>query len=220
MIRLNVSNRGVVLPGQLVGESIYHDINCFREDKGVFSSVYGTVRTRDDRVRIIPLGGIYLPNVDDLVIGVIIDASANGYGVEINSPYIANMPREESSIDQRKREIKSGFNVGDIINAKIIHVNEVNSSILGGPRMLEDGIIIEIDPKRVSRVIGKKKSMLSMIRDKTGCSVIVGQNGRVWIKGKNTGLVMDIIKKIEDEALTQGLTDKISNILSKELDSR
>lgn len=212
----NVSNRGIVLPGQLIGEGIYHDINCFKEGNAIFSSVQGMVRIEDSKIRVIPMSGVYIPKVDDLIIGVITGVSTGGCDVEINSPYIANMPKEEIS---RSREINlsSYFNIGEVISAKILHVDEVNSSVVSGPKKLEGGFIMEVDPKRIPRVIGKKKSMLNMIRDKTGCSIVVGQNGRVWIKGKRTELVIGIIKKIETEALTQGLTDKIGEILDREL---
>lgn len=215
----NVSNKGIVLPGQLIGEGIYHDINCFKEGKDIFSYVQGTVRIEDSRIRVIPMSGVYIPKVDDLIIGVITGVSTGGCDVEINSPYIANMPKEEVLMNSRNRDINLSkyFSTGDIISAKIIHVDEVNSSVVSGPKKLDGGFIMEVDPKRIPRVIGKKKSMLNMIREKTGCTIVVGQNGRVWIKGRNTELVIDIIKKIEAEALTQGLTDKIGEILDREL---
>lgn len=215
---LNVSNREVVIPGQLIGEGIHHDINCFREGSGIFSSVQGTLRIDDGKVRIIPASGAYIPKVDDLIIGVITDVSAGGCDVDINSPYMAKMPKEEilTNSNSRDIDISKYLNVGDVISAKVIHVNEVNSSVVSGPRRLDRGFIMEVDPKRIPRVVGKKKSMLNMIRDNTGCNVVVGQNGRIWIKGKKTELVIELIKKIEADALTRGLTNKIGEILSRE----
>ncbi len=215
----NVSDREIVIPGQLIGENVHHDINCFREDKGIFSSVQGTLRIDKGKVNVIPASGAYIPKTDDLVIGVITEVSRGGCDVDINSPYTANMPREEILVNSMSRDInlRKYFNIGDVISTKIIYVDEVNSSILSGPRELKGGFVMEVDPKRIPRIVGKKKSMLNMIRDKTGCNIVVGQNGRIWIKGKNTELVINIIKKIEAEALTQGLTNKISEILDREI---
>lgn len=215
----DVSSSGIVTPGQLIGKGINYDINCFREGENIFSSVQGTVRDEGGNIKIIPASGIYVPKVDDLVIGVIIAVSNNNCNVDINSPYIANMPKEEVSINSRSREINLSkyFSAGDIVSVKIVYVDEINSSIVSGPRKLEDGFVMEIDPKRIPRVVGKKKSMLNLIRDKTGCSIVVGQNGRIWIKGRNTEIVVDIIKKIEAEALTHGLTNKIGEILNKRI---
>ena len=65
------------------------------------------------------------------------------------------------------------------------------------------------------RLIGKKGSMINMIKDKTGCKIVVGQNGLVWVKGKQEmeQIVKDTIKLIEKEAHTSGLTDRIKNRL-------
>jgi exosome complex component RRP4 len=54
---------------------------------------------------------------------------------------------------------------------------------------LDDGMIMEINSNRVPRVIGKEGSMISLIKNETGCRITVGQNGVIWLKGN----------KIEDE---------------------
>jgi len=58
--------------------------------------------------------------------------------------------------------------------------------------------------------------MLNMIREKTGVRIIVGQNGKIWLKDGNTDLAIKTIKKIEKYAQTQGLTDQIAEYLDKE----
>jgi exosome complex component RRP4 len=68
----------------------------------------------------------------------------------------------------------------------------------------------------VPRVVGKKKSMLNIIRDHTQTKIVVGQNGWIWIKGDNTELAIKAIKKVEREAQSQGLTDRIIEMLEKE----
>jgi len=74
---------------------------------------------------------------------------------------------------------------------------------------------INIDPKRVPRVIGKKRSMLDMIKEKTRSNIVVGQNGRIWIKGENVDFIVKVMRKIEAEAQTSGLTDRISGMLDE-----
>ena len=82
------------------------------------------------------------------------------------------------------------------------------------------GIIVDIAPTKVPRLIGKKGSMINMIKDKTKCKIVVGQNGLVWIKGKPDmeQLTKDTIKLIEAEAHTSGLTNKIKNKLYLAID--
>ena len=71
-----------------------------------------------------------------------------------------------------------------------------------------------------TRLIGKKGSMINMIKDKTNCKIIVGQNGLVWVKGEEDmeQLTKDIIHMIEAEAHTSGLTNKVKNKLSLAID--
>lgn len=213
---LNVKDRDLVIPGQLLGENLYHDLNCFRENNHVYSSVEGMVRIDNRRVRIIPSTGEYIPKEDDVIIGVITDVLVGRFFVNINSPYNCSMRSEEVSKDAMKKDLSRYLKVGDIITAKISEVNEVYSCQLIRPWRIEGGLIIDVNPKRVPRVIGKRKSMLNMIKEKTKSKIIVGQNGKIWIKGGNVDLAVRTIKRIERYAQTRGLTDKIAEILERE----
>ncbi|RLI85556.1 MAG: RNA-binding protein [Candidatus Altiarchaeales archaeon] len=213
---LNVKDRDLVIPGQLLGENLYHDLNCFRENNHVYSSVEGMVRIEGKRVKVIPSTGIYIPKEDDVIIGVITNVLVDIFFVDINSPYNCSMRGEEVSKDAMKKDLSRYLKVGDIITAKISEVNEVYSCQLIRPWKIEGGLIIDVNPKRVPRVIGKRRSMLNMIKEKTKSKIIVGQNGKIWIKGGNVDLAVRIIKRIERYAQTRGLTDKIAEILKKE----
>ncbi len=59
-----------------------------------------------------------------------------------------------------------------------------------------------------------------MIKDKTNCKIIVGQNGLVWVKGDEDmeQLTKEIIHMIEAEAHTSGLTNKVKNKLYLAID--
>jgi len=43
--------------------------------------------------------------------------------------------------------------------------------------------------------------MVSLIKNATGCKIIVGQNGVIWIDGepKNEVIAIEAIRKIEEE---------------------
>lgn len=211
---MSIKNRELVIPGQLIGENLYHGLNCFRDDKWLFSAVRGMVRVDGNRVRIIPSSGTYIPQEGDVVIGVIKNLLVSRWIVDINSAYECSLSSEEVS-----RELKGNldryYKVGDIISAKISGVNEIYSTQIIRPWKMENGRIVNVNPKRVPRVVGRKKSMLNMIKEKTGCKIVVGQNGRIWVKGEKSELVVEIIKRIEREALTQGLTDRIKRLLEQ-----
>ena len=61
--------------------------------------------------------------------------------------------------------------------------------------------------------------MIKMIQEKTKTHILVGQNGIVWIKGDNAGIVVRAIEKISREAHISGLTDRISKFIDSELEN-
>ena len=87
-----------------------------------------------------------------------------------------------------------------------------------GLRKLTNGTVLKVNTNKVPRIIGKQGSMVSMIKDATGCRVTVGQNGLVYVDGEPSKevIVIKAIKKIEAESHTSGLTDKIKVFLEKE----
>jgi exosome complex component RRP4 len=62
--------------------------------------------------------------------------------------------------------------------------------------------------------------MISMLKKMTGCEIIVGQNGTVLVSGgqpKNEQTAMAAMLMIEREAHTRGLTDRVSEMMNREL---
>jgi exosome complex component RRP4 len=86
-----------------------------------------------------------------------------------------------------------------------------------GLRKLTGGMVIEISPSKVPRVIGKNGSMIQMLKNMTGCRIYVGQNGRIWIDGELDNIVKAVqaIRMIEDEAHNLGLTERIKSFLEQ-----
>ena len=73
-------------------------------------------------------------------------------------------------------------------------------------------------PTKIPRIIGRKGSMISMIKQETGCQIILGLNGVILVTGKNLEdeeLAITAIKKIEEESHTSGLTDRITQLLKE-----
>ena len=65
--------------------------------------------------------------------------------------------------------------------------------------------------------------MIKLLKNLTKCNIFVTQNGRIWIKGENIAyerLLIDAIKKIEKEAHTVGLTDRMSLYIENEKEKR
>ena len=76
---------------------------------------------------------------------------------------------------------------------------------------------MEIAHSKVPRVIGKKGSMISLIKSYTKCRMFVGQNGRIWIDGDVDDIfnAIRVIKRIEEEAQVMGLTESVKSMLEQ-----
>jgi|GEM_PF-60231 len=214
-----VNEKDLVVPGEILAEDDYYSGRGTFEDNGkICSNLLGLVSLRNKKINVIPLKSKYLPKKGDVVIGKIDDVRFSMWGVDLNSPYSGILPASEV-FGREKKELSRVFDVGDVLFLRIVDVDEVKKVKLGlkgrGMGKFKGGIIVDIAPTKVPRLIGKKGSMINMIKDKTKCKIVVGQNGLVWVKGNKDmeQIVRNIIKLIEKEAHTSGLTDRIKNKL-------
>ncbi|MFH1448615.1 MAG: exosome complex protein Rrp4 [Candidatus Micrarchaeota archaeon] len=199
----------IVVPGEILADKPVRIPDTFIEDGKTYSEIIGLFYEQD--MRLIVLEGAYIPMDGDYVVGVVEEVKFAGYVVNINSPYGAFLSTKET---------RAKFDMGDIIFAKVKGVDEVKNVDLYGARKLQDGKIVEISPVKIPRVIGKKSSMLNMLTDATKSEIYVGKNGRLWITGGNSALATRAILKIEKEAHTPGLTDRMKEFLSIEMEEK
>ncbi|MBQ2612680.1 MAG: exosome complex protein Rrp4 [Methanobrevibacter sp.] len=219
-----VEDKNLVIPGQILADDEYYPgRGTFKEDGKVCSSLMGLVSLRNKKIRVIPLKSKYVPKKGDVVIGKINDVRFSMWDVNINSPYSGILPAFEV-FGRDKKELSKVYDVGDVLFLRVIDVDEVKKAKLGlkgrGLGKFKGGIIVDISPTKVPRLIGKKGSMINMIKNKTNCKIVVGQNGLVWVKGDDDmeQLTREIIHTIEVEAHTSGLTNKIKNKLCLAID--
>ena len=219
-----VENKDLVIPGQILADDEYYSgRGTFKENGKVCSSLMGLVSLRNKKIRVIPLKSKYVPKKGDVVIGKINDVRFSMWDVDINSPYSGILPAFEV-FGREKKELNKVYDVGDVLFLRVVDVDEIKKAKLGlkgrGMGKFKGGIIVDIAPTKVPRLIGKKGSMINMIKDKTKCKIVVGQNGLVWVKGDEDmeQLTKNIIHLIEAEAHTSGLTNKIKNKLYLAID--
>ncbi|MBN1175781.1 KH domain-containing protein, partial [Candidatus Woesearchaeota archaeon] len=156
-------------------------------------------------------------------IGKVIDVISMGWRVEFNCPYTGLIPIKDGTFDfvPKGADLTRYYNIGDYFVGKITNVtsqNLVDVSVKGqGLYKLRGGRIIKVNTNKVPRIIGKKGSMVSMIKQATDCKITVGQNGLVWINGEPAmeNLAVETIEKIEEESHISGLTDRIKVFLEE-----
>lgn len=214
--------REFVVPGDIIVTSLDYlpGRNCFREGDSIITKRLGVVHLENHVISVVPLSGVYVPRIGDMVIGEVEDIQSNGWVIKTDSPCNGHMP-----LAGVREFVRSGddlskyYSIGDIIYAKVSSINSQDIKLSmqdTRARKLIGGRIVTINPVKVPRLIGKQGSMISMINKKTGCRITVGQNGLVWIQGEKANVVIETMNLIEKESHTEGLTDKVSKILEKE----
>jgi len=225
MGKLLAKNKEIVVPGEKIAEGMdfLPSDGTYRDKEDIICSKLGMLNVVGKVIKIIPLSGKYMPKKGDTIIGRIFDITFSGWLVDINCAYTAmlNIRDATSSYIVRGADLTKFFNIGDYIVAKIINVTSqklVDLTTKGvGLKKIQGGIIIKINPTKVPRVIGKKGSMIELIKKTTGCKIIVGQNGLIWLDGEPEKEVIaeKAIRLIEEEAHTEGLTEKVKEFLER-----
>lgn len=216
------NTREIVVPGDLLAISSKRaGPGTYSQGGKIFASQLGIKTVRPDSISVVPLAGQYVPVTGDLVVGKIVDVGASNWLVDINSPYPSPLHVNEVPWRVEFGETRKFMQVGDIVLLKIIAVDELKRISVSmqdhGLRKLTGGMVIEVSPSKVPRVIGKNGSMIQMLKNETACRIYVGQNGRIWIDGELDNIVRAVqaIKMIEDEAHNLGLTEKVKELLEK-----
>jgi len=216
-------DKKIVIPGDLLSENTKKSgYGTYVKNDKIYSSLCGIENLKEDKVGVIPLAGAYIPSVNDVVIGIVIVVTPSNWILNIAAPYDGLLHVSEYPRRVESREMPEILDVGDSV---ILRVKDVDSSMkielaLRDPNLhkLRTGQIVEVEPVKVPRVIGHGGSMISMLKKETNCSIFVGQNGRIWIDGKDEDieLLSKALRKIEAEAQRSGLTDRIYNFLKTE----
>jgi exosome complex component RRP4 len=215
--------RQIVIPGEAVGgPDLKPGPGTFKSGDQILAAQLGVRAEHEGRVSIIPLNGRYLPERGDAVIGEITDLGPSHWLVDINAPYPAPLHATESPWRVEFGDTGRYLKVGDAILAFVLSVDEIKRIQLTmqdrDARKISGGMLMEISPTKVPRLIGKQGSMITMIKDLTHTRIYVGQNGRIWIDGPEDAAAVAVlaIRLIEERAQAIGLTEAVRDLLERE----
>nr|MDQ4018062.1 exosome complex RNA-binding protein Rrp4 [Thermoproteota archaeon] len=188
------------------------------------STRIGIAEAGREGIKVIPLSGVYIPRVNDVVIGKIVDRSSLSWDVDINSCFTAHLPAQDvfgrdfsPARDDMNRELATG----DLLTARIIAFDRTRDPML----TIQDrdlgkiprGESLKISATRVPRLIGKRGSMIQTIEQATQTRVLIGQNGIIVVTGRTAEgieLAVKAIRMVEEEAHTSNLTQRIKILLN------
>ena len=218
----------LVAPGEVLAEGSYFPgENTYREGNKVYASKIGLAELVANKIVVVPLKGCYIPRVDDFVIGRVVDIAMSGWTMDISSPYPAYLPLSETPASRGmavRKDLAKVFNVGDLVMAEVIAFDRTRDPLLTvrgrGLGKVISGRVVHISAAKIPRLIGRKGSMISLLKKETNCEIIVGQNGTVLVSGrqpKDEQIAAAAMYLIEREAHTRGLTDRVSELMNKGL---
>jgi exosome complex component RRP4 len=217
----------LVTPGELLAEGEYQaGENTYLEAGKVFASRIGLVDLENKKVNVVALRAFYVPKAGDVIIGSVKEVGFNGWTIDIRAPYDAMLRASDvlsRPFKPQNDELSQFLEAGDLIVAKIASYDRAHDPQLtvGEPGLgkITRGQLMRVTPTKIPRIIGRKGSMISMIKQETNCQIILGLNGVILVTGKvpaDEELAMRAIRKIEDESHTSGLTDRITQLLKEE----
>ncbi|UYP46266.1 Exosome complex component Rrp4 [Candidatus Lokiarchaeum ossiferum] len=240
------TSREIVTPGMTLSTdpSLIPGRGAIRTEAGEIISLFvGFKETRGKYMNVVPLNGLYNPQMGDKVIARVIGKTPVKFLMDINSKYLGILKpmdafkrsnrgrgyggRQAGTYRVKEEGDMQKLKMGDQIICKVLsgsRISEPDLTALGQDLgIIESGMVISIPATKIPRVIGKKGSMIALLKSLLHSKVFVAQNGRIWIKGKtfeHERLLIDAIHKIEREAHTSGLTDRIKYYITEEKKKR
>jgi len=211
------NERNVVIPGEVIasGDDYLPGEGTEKRNKEIVSLIFGLAEEAGKLIKVIPLSGVYEPRRGNVIIGRVENLTFNGWIINISSSVGGFLSLMEVPRYINKDDLAEVMDIGDMVVAKVWSVKRKGIDLTlksKGLGKLEDGMIIQINSKKVPRVIGKEGSMVSMIKDETKCNITVGQNGLIWISGdkiEDELLAKDAIMFVAQRSFVHGLTDKV-----------
>ncbi len=223
--KLLFQQKSIVVPGEVIAEGMDYlpSFGTYRDGDSIRADRVGIVQIEGKVIKLIPIRGYYHPKRGDTVIGRVEEIFIAGWRVDINCAYTAVLTIKDATSDfiNRGADLSQYFEVGDMIVAKVSNISAkrlIDLSLKGpGLKKLEGGRVFGVNPLKVPRIIGKQGSMISMIKHATGCNVVVGQNGLIWIMGEPRMelIAVEAITTIERNSHTTGLTDVVKAFLEQ-----
>lgn len=222
---LKIKDKDIVVPGEKLASGMGYlpSRGTYREGEDLVAERLGIVNVDGKVIKIIPLSGTYKPKAGDVIVGKVVDVLFSGWRIGTNTAYPAMLSMKDATSEyiSKGADLTKYLDIGEHIVTKITSVTSQNliDLTMRGPglRKLKGGRVIDVNCHKVPRIIGKQGSMISMVKNATGCRIIVGQNGLIWIDGEPEKeiIAVETIKKIEEESHMSGLTDRIKEHLEK-----
>ncbi|KAK3860791.1 hypothetical protein Pcinc_033177 [Petrolisthes cinctipes] len=150
----------------------------------------------------------YIPQQGEYVIGIITKKKGDNYLINIAANEYATL--SDLLFENNARKARTNLRPGDLIFGKLlvaskdkepelVSIDIVNNTV-GISSLPESGILFHV-PLHVARLIANPgNTMLKIIAKKIEYTIVVGYNGRVWLKSQNLNnvvIIMNFVMMLE-----------------------
>jgi exosome complex component RRP4 len=220
-----MEERKIIIPGETIvqGDEFLPGDGARREGQDIVACKYGLSDVNDKLVRVIPLSGVYVPRRGNVIIGTVVGVTFKGWLIDFGSHQNGFLNVTEVPRYIGRGELRDHFDFGDTVCAKVFGTDGGNVDLsvkLRGFGRVQGGQLVNVNPNKVPRVIGKEGSMVNIIKGASNCDVTVGQNGVIWVIGDKIEDELNarrIIEFICENSFLAGLTEKVEEYIKKDL---
>jgi len=220
-----MEERKIIIPGETIvqGDEFLPGDGARREGQDIVACKYGLSDVNDKLVRVIPLSGVYVPRRGNVIIGTVVGVTFKGWLIDFGSHQNGFLNVTEVPRYIGRGELRDHFDFGDTVCAKVSGTDGGNVDLsvkLRGFGRVQGGQLVNVNPNKVPRVIGKEGSMVNIIKGASNCDVTVGQNGVIWVIGDKIEDELNarrIIEFICENSFLAGLTEKVEEYIKKDL---
>ncbi len=221
---MEITKRKFVTPGEVIATGpLRTENNVYRDGDKIISTCVGISEIFENSVRVMALSGIYMPRIDDAVIGKVQSTSLMFWELDINSCYVGILRADEvfgRDYSASSNDMSSKLRKGDLVLARIANFDRSRDPLLTiksrGLGKIESGELIKISPMTIPRLIGRQGATIQTIESNTNARIKIGQNGWVVVSCEDSfGLLkaIKVIKMIDSQSHVPDLMEKVKSLL-------
>ncbi|XP_050530057.1 exosome complex component RRP40 [Daktulosphaira vitifoliae] len=182
---------------KIIGPGLnYCDNNIFVNNSGILKNKQGKFYWVEHQKR------KYTPSKDDIVVGVVVAKTSEMYKVDIGSTESATLPYLAFTNATKKN--RPDIKIGNVLAARIkvttpymepeiSCVEYANSVILG---QLENGFLIKVSINYALKLKMSDNTLLYQLGKYVPYEIVIGINGRIWIKTATVQTTIAIVNTI------------------------
>lgn len=224
---MEITKRKFVTPGEVIATGpLRTERNVYRDGDKIIATCVGISEIFENSVRVMALSGIYMPRIDDVVIGKVQSTSLMSWELDINSCYVGVLRADEvfgRDYSASSNDLKSKLRKGDLVLARISNFDRSRDPLLTiksrGLGKIESGELIKISSMSIPRLIGRQGSTIQTIESNTNARIKIGQNGRVVVSCEDSfGLLkaIKVIKMVDSQSHVPDLMERVKSLLESE----